>query len=169
MSKYQPLTDYLEALPGERASMTFTEIEGVLGFKLPRSSYEHRALWSNNAQGHVMTKAWLKAGWRTESVDMDGRKLVFRKAANSPDKTDYHTDRSVLNLRITDRFVLQRLRQKAALHGTTIEEEAHTALSRGSALTPDERRKAFAGIREASPDLGGVDLPAIIRENRDAR
>jgi hypothetical protein len=33
-----------------------------------------------------MTKAWLEAGWRTEQVDLDQRKVVFRKvAAPSPE------------------------------------------------------------------------------------
>jgi hypothetical protein len=27
----------------------------------------------------VMTKAWLEAGFHSEQVDMDGRKLVFRR------------------------------------------------------------------------------------------
>jgi hypothetical protein len=29
-----------------------------------------------------MTKVWLEAGFRTERVDMEGRKLVFRRVRN---------------------------------------------------------------------------------------
>ena len=41
-----------------------------MGFKLPKSAYEHEAWWSNNATGHSHARAWLKFGWRTEAVDL---------------------------------------------------------------------------------------------------
>ncbi len=44
---------------------------------------KHRAWWSNNPANNVMTRAWLKAGYRTAGVDMEGRKLVFRKSARA--------------------------------------------------------------------------------------
>jgi hypothetical protein len=62
---------------------SFKEIERILGFHLPPSSRRHRALWSNNAQNHVMTQAWLSAGWRTEQVDLEKEELVFRKVEAS--------------------------------------------------------------------------------------
>ena len=60
--------------------MTFKKIERVVGVKLPPSAYNHRAWWSNNPTNNVMTHAWLKAGYKTESVDMEGHKLVFKKS-----------------------------------------------------------------------------------------
>ncbi|MEX0853950.1 MAG: hypothetical protein WD036_11810 [Bauldia sp.] len=41
------------------------------------------AWWSNNASNNVMTRAWLAAGFKTEQVDIEGRKLVFRRVAPS--------------------------------------------------------------------------------------
>jgi hypothetical protein len=58
--------------------MTFAQIERVIRAKLPKS-HLYRAWWSNNAFNSVMTKTWLGAGYRTERVDMAGRKLVFRR------------------------------------------------------------------------------------------
>jgi hypothetical protein len=66
-------------LPAPTWRASFKEIERILGFGLPPSSRRHRALWSNNAQNHVMTQAWLSAGWRTEQVDLEKEQLVFRK------------------------------------------------------------------------------------------
>jgi hypothetical protein len=60
--------------------MSFAEIEKVLGFELPKSQM-YAAWWSNNPTNNVMTNEWLAAGYRTEQVDIEGRKLVFRKAA----------------------------------------------------------------------------------------
>jgi hypothetical protein len=83
-SKYQPLTLHLRAQRAGRVPMSFTEIERVLGTKLPPSASSHRAWWSNNPTNNVMTKAWLEAGFQSEQVDLDGRKLVFKRAANGP-------------------------------------------------------------------------------------
>ena len=59
--------------------MSFEEIERVVGSKLPEKSQLYRAWWSNNPSNNVMTKVWLDAGYRTEQVDMSGRRLVFRR------------------------------------------------------------------------------------------
>jgi hypothetical protein len=79
-SKYEPLTRHLRAQRGSRVPMSFAEIERVLGTKLPPSASSHRAWWSNNPTNNVMTKAWLEAGFQSEQVDLDGRRLVFKRA-----------------------------------------------------------------------------------------
>jgi hypothetical protein len=85
MSKYEPLTDFLKAQKLDTCPLSFGEIERILGAELPPSSKTHRAWWSNNPSNNVMTKAWLAAGWETEQVDMNARKLVFvRKRRNAP-------------------------------------------------------------------------------------
>ncbi len=84
MSKYEPLKRHLSELSEPEWRAGFGDVERVLGFPLPPSSRKHRALWSNNPQGHVMTQAWLAAGWRAEQVDLKGERVVFRRAAGSP-------------------------------------------------------------------------------------
>ena len=81
MSKYDLLEDHLRDSGRESAPMTFGEIEHVIGAKLPPSAFRHRPWWSNNPSNSVITHAWLRAGYRTEKVDMEGRKLVFRRSA----------------------------------------------------------------------------------------
>jgi len=78
MTKYAPLGDYLRKQRGSQVRMTFGQIERVIGGKLPASQH-HRAWWSNNPWNNVMTKVWLDAGFVTEQVDIEGRKLVFRR------------------------------------------------------------------------------------------
>jgi len=80
MGKYEPLSLYLRNSGLSQVRMRFEEIEGVLGFALPASSRKHRAWWSNNPSNNVMTHAWIDAGYRTEDVDLEGRRLVFRRA-----------------------------------------------------------------------------------------
>src|ERR1041384_6278906 len=77
--KYQPLTDFLLRQHTDAKSMSFEDIERVIGEPLPASASRHRAWWSNNPDNSVMTKAWLEAGFRSEQVDMKRRRLVFRR------------------------------------------------------------------------------------------
>ena len=79
MGKYEPLAEFLKKQPTSEVRMSFTEIERVIGGKLPPKAQHHRAWWSNSPSNNVMTKAWLKAGFRSEQVDMAARKLVFRR------------------------------------------------------------------------------------------
>jgi hypothetical protein len=80
MSKYEPLPQFLASVGGREHRMSFSEIERILGFKLPKSAYQHEAWWSNNATGHSHAQAWLKFGWRTGTVDLKGRKVTFELA-----------------------------------------------------------------------------------------
>jgi hypothetical protein len=80
MGKYTPLGDYLRAQQHNEVPVTFAEIERIIGGKLP-NSHRYRAWWSNNSFNSVMTKVWLEAGFRSADVDIEKRKLVFRKVA----------------------------------------------------------------------------------------
>jgi hypothetical protein len=78
MSKYDAFGDYLKRQRGDVVPMTFAEIEKITGSKLPGSSHV-RSWWSNNSFNSVMTNVLLKAGFKSEQVDMKARKLVFRR------------------------------------------------------------------------------------------
>ena len=81
MVKYEQLSAFLDRQTAGEVAMTFAEIEAVIGRRLPPSARKHRPWWSNNPSNSVMTQAWLKAGYKTEQVDMGAERLVFRKAA----------------------------------------------------------------------------------------
>ncbi len=83
MTKYGRLGDYLRGQGREVVPMTFAEIERVTGVKLP-ASQKHQAWWSNSTSNNVMTQVWLDAGYKSEQVDVAGRKLVFRRIARPP-------------------------------------------------------------------------------------
>lgn len=83
MSKYEPLPQFLASVGGTAHRMSFSEIERVLGFKLPKSAYQHEAWWSNNATGHSHARAWLQSGWRTEALDLAARKVTFLRQSDA--------------------------------------------------------------------------------------
>lgn len=78
MGKYSPLKDFLLSRDQDHVPMTFAEIEGVLGIKLPASK-QYPAWWSNNPSNNPMTREWLDAGYETESVNIGAERLVFRR------------------------------------------------------------------------------------------
>jgi hypothetical protein len=90
MSKYESLPQFLTSTHSSTKRLSFAEIERILGFKLPKSAYEHEAWWSNNATGHSHARAWLNAGWRTEAVDLAGRKVTFLRSALPPPEESLH-------------------------------------------------------------------------------
>ncbi|RWM30656.1 hypothetical protein [Mesorhizobium sp.] len=78
MGKYSPLRSYLMSQAAERVPMSFQDIEKLLGERLPASK-RYPAWWSNNPSNNPMTKEWLAAGFQTESVNIAGENLVFRR------------------------------------------------------------------------------------------
>ncbi len=82
MGKYDPLTRWLERQQGNRATTTLDDIEDEdrIGVKLPRAAMEYREWWANEVDPktrHVQCRAWLKAGWKVESVDIAKGVVVF--------------------------------------------------------------------------------------------
>ncbi len=84
MSKYAPLGTFLGKIVASEVPMTFEEVARVVGAKLPPSAYRHRPWWANEATGHVHAKSWLEAGFETTQVDMEGKKLVFKRLKRVP-------------------------------------------------------------------------------------
>lgn len=81
MSKYSGLGRYLREQGREKIPLSFAEIERILGIGLPASAYRHRSWWSNNAENNVATGEWLNAGYQTEQVDIQNKRVVFRRKA----------------------------------------------------------------------------------------
>jgi len=78
-SKYYPLFNYLQASAQSEVVLTFSEIEVLLGSKLP-SSAQRRAWWSNrNSPSALQAAAWIEAGYHTEQINLDQQTVVFRR------------------------------------------------------------------------------------------
>jgi len=83
MSKYQPLSDRLRGHPADEWRASFTEIEDVLGFPLPKGARSGRAWWGNDdARPH--SRAWASQGWQAHEVDPAIGFVTFRRGEISP-------------------------------------------------------------------------------------
>jgi hypothetical protein len=95
MSKYDPLRIFLEnAAKGvSEMTLTFQQIETILGFTLPPSARRHRAWWANpgTPHDHPHAQAWLAAGWKVDTVNQHREWVRFRL-----DMGDPTTDREVI-------------------------------------------------------------------------
>jgi hypothetical protein len=80
-SKYDALGGFLASRDTSEVPLSFSDIEEIIGGRLPEKAVNIRAWWSNNPSNNTMTKVWLEAGFRTERVDIPGRRLVFRRVA----------------------------------------------------------------------------------------
>jgi DNA-binding XRE family transcriptional regulator len=78
-SKYQPLLDYLSQRDSSEVTLTFAEIEAMMGGKLPDSARSNRGWWSNRSKGALQAAAWMQAGYLVEGLDLDKEQVVFRK------------------------------------------------------------------------------------------
>ena len=66
--------------------------------------------------------------------------------------------------------VLAALKQKAQLHGRSLEQELRLILSEAAKLSPDERVAVANHIRAMTPPAARpIDSPDLIREDRDRR
>jgi hypothetical protein len=83
MGKYENLGAFLQKQRTQEVPLTFREIEKITGVKLPPKAQHHRAWWSNNPSNNVMTKVWLEAGYESTQVDVEARKLVFRRVVKA--------------------------------------------------------------------------------------
>lgn len=78
-SKYQPLLEYLERDDRSEVTLTFAEIEALMGEKLPGSARRNRGWWSNRSKGALQAAAWMQAGFLVEVLDLTNEQVVFRK------------------------------------------------------------------------------------------
>lgn len=73
-------------------------------------------------------------------------------------------------VRNLDDTVVDTLKQKAKLHGTSLEQELREILSEAAHLTKRERRSLAQRIQAMTPgDIEQTDSADLIREDRDSR
>jgi hypothetical protein len=78
-SKYYPLYHYLRQRREETLTLTFKEVEQILGDILPISARRGRAFWSNRSQGGLQASAWMQSGYTVAEVDLPLERVTFRR------------------------------------------------------------------------------------------
>ena len=68
--KYAALTDYLRKAGKDQVTLSFRQLEEILGFTLPKSARRYRPWWANQKAPHVssQSQSWQQAGYAVDSV-----------------------------------------------------------------------------------------------------
>ncbi len=78
MNKFANLKDYLITSGKNEITLTFDEMEAIIGFPLPESAKKHRAYFANTTN-HSISKAWMEAGYFATDLDIYEQKIIFRQ------------------------------------------------------------------------------------------
>ena len=81
-ASYLPLHTYLKARSIGNVSLTFEEIETLLGFSLPPAARLHKEWWTHNeAGGSPQSGAWTDAGCKAWP-NLFARSVSFERATS---------------------------------------------------------------------------------------
>lgn len=80
-TRYAALAVYLQhqTPKTDNLSLTFKQIEEIIGSELPLSAYRHRSWWANDQVSHVQSQQWLSADWKVASVNMTEQQVKFSR------------------------------------------------------------------------------------------
>ena len=77
-SKYKPLAEYLFEKNEKRVSLTYREIESILGCKLPKTAYSYPPSFWANTETHSYSSAWMKIGYKAR-IKIAEKTVIFEK------------------------------------------------------------------------------------------
>lgn len=80
-SRYAPLAIWLQRVPPsqDRVTLSFEQVETIIGGELPSSARRHNAWWANDSVGHSWSREWLEAGWRKAQISMSEERVTFAR------------------------------------------------------------------------------------------
>ncbi len=74
-AKYEPLATILTSQPAstKEVTLSFGQIEELLGAKLPESAFTYREWWGNQADNATrpQARAWMNAGFEVDTVNQN--------------------------------------------------------------------------------------------------
>jgi len=77
--RYEKLMEFFRKQNANRITLTFNQIEEIIGFPLYPSAREHPQYW-NTSLTHTITRSWEETGYKKDMVDLKSEIIVFIKA-----------------------------------------------------------------------------------------
>jgi DNA-binding transcriptional regulator YiaG len=78
-NKYHPLQEFLQRCDRDQITLTFSEIEALIGEPLPESARSKRSWWSNRRKGGLQASSWMDADYTVQTLDLQVEKVTFSK------------------------------------------------------------------------------------------
>lgn len=169
MSKYEPLADYLRTQRGNTCSLSFLDIERIIGCSLPASAREHRSWWGND-KTHTQARVWMQAGFGAEPSSRRIEPVVFRRVRSDPTRLTLPEPAGPAQVvvRNLDPGVVAALKRRASHAGRSLERELRIILSREAHLDRRELISEANRIRAMTP-APLSDSTELLRQDRDRR
>jgi hypothetical protein len=82
MAKYDPLLCYLKQHTSPSGTLSFAEIEAILGAKLPQSARTTKQWWWSDPMprsSNVQCRAWIGSGYVAELANVGAEQVIFRR------------------------------------------------------------------------------------------
>lgn len=77
-AKYRGLAEYLLSSNETRVTLTYSQIEEILGFTLPDTARKFKQSYWANTETHSYASSWMAVGYKTR-VDVDNDTVTFVK------------------------------------------------------------------------------------------
>ncbi len=81
LSKYSTLGEFLLTSVKDTIKLSFSDIEAILRFTLPKSARKFRTWWANDRTHSHAKNGWLAYGWRVTEIDFTNQLIHFRRVA----------------------------------------------------------------------------------------
>lgn len=76
--KYRKLAEYLLSSNEVRVTLSYSQIEEILGFALPDTARNHRPSFWANTKTHSYASSWMSAGYKAQ-IDPHSSNVTFVK------------------------------------------------------------------------------------------
>ena len=77
-AKYRGLAEYLLSSNETRVTLSYSQIEEILGFALPDTARKFKQSYWANTETHSYASSWMAVGYKTR-VDIDSDTVTFIK------------------------------------------------------------------------------------------
>ena len=77
-AKYRGLAEYLLSTNETRGTLSYSQIEEILGFALPDTARKFKQSYWANTETHSYASSWMAVGYKTR-VDVDSDTVTFIK------------------------------------------------------------------------------------------
>lgn len=76
--KYGALGSHLAEVQAETVTLSFSDVERIIGGRLPGSARNHRAWWGNH-EGNPQARSWISAGWKVDAVNPSAGQVTLKR------------------------------------------------------------------------------------------
>lgn len=167
MGKYDPLEQYLSGQSSDSCTLTFSEVEIIIGGRLPASAREHQGWWGND-KTHVQARSWMHVGWKVSQHHLLQRGHVHFTRIAHEKFADEGPRVSQVIVRNLDASVVAELKRQAKQKGRSLEGELRMILTRAARPQRTELITQADRVRAMTP--GPLeDSVILLRQDRDSR